>query len=101
MKKIYLLLFFTASTLTYSHSGGTDSRGGHNDRINGGYHFHHGEGPHQHPNGKCSYDKDYNSNSYAETESDSESLNSNNYKYLFWGLVPVVIFLTVNYMRKS
>jgi hypothetical protein len=39
----------------YAHSGRTDSQGGHNDRINGGYHFHHGEGPHQHINGICPY----------------------------------------------
>lgn len=25
--------------------------GGHNDRINGGYHYHHGMHAHQHPNG--------------------------------------------------
>ena len=37
------------------HSGRTDSRGGHHDRKNGGYHFHHGMGPHQHPGGTCPY----------------------------------------------
>lgn len=41
-----------------AHSGRTDSQGGHNDHINGGYHFHHGEGPHQHPNGVCPYEED-------------------------------------------
>lgn len=37
------------------HSGRTDANGGHNDRINGGYHYHHGCPPHQHPNGTCKY----------------------------------------------
>ena len=36
------------------HSGRTDSRGGHNDRINGGYHFHHGNPAHSHFDG-CPY----------------------------------------------
>lgn len=40
------------------HSGRTDGRGGHHDRISGGYHFHHGMGPHQHPNGVCPYSKE-------------------------------------------
>lgn len=38
---------------SFAHSGGTDSQGGHNDYIHGGYHFHHGNGPHQHPNDQC------------------------------------------------
>lgn len=52
----WLILFlFSALTVAYGHSGGTDSRGGHHDRRNGGYHFHHGMGPHQHPGGVCEY----------------------------------------------
>lgn len=53
------LLVFTASPL-YSHSGRTDSSGGHRDNNNvsglGSYHYHHGYGPHLHPNGVCPYD---------------------------------------------
>lgn len=37
------------------HSGRTDSRGGHNDNINGGYHYHHGYKAHSHKNG-CPYE---------------------------------------------
>ncbi len=46
-----------------AHSGRTDSQGGHNDHINGGYHFHHGESPHQHPNGICPFEEDRGSSS--------------------------------------
>lgn len=50
-----LLLAVPAS----AHSGGTDSHGGHHDYNNvsglGSYHYHHGMGPHLHPNGVCPY----------------------------------------------
>nr|WP_243009220.1 YHYH domain-containing protein [Clostridium sp. AM58-1XD] len=42
-----------------AHSGRTDSNGGHHDYKNksglGDYHYHHGYGPHLHPNGVCPY----------------------------------------------
>lgn len=53
-----ILLFFTPVT-TLGHSGRTDSSGGHKDNQNksglGGYHYHHGAGPHLHKNGVCPY----------------------------------------------
>ena len=97
MKYIYLLLFLTASTLTYSHSGGPDRRGGHHDRINGGYHFHHGCGPHQHSNGKCPLDENCDLKNNTDTESNSEAWSPFNYKYLFWGLLLIII--TVAYSK--
>lgn len=46
-------------SLASAHSGRTDSQGGHKDNKNasglGSYHFHHGMGPHLHPNGICPY----------------------------------------------
>ena len=51
---LVLTLSFSA-TFSLAHSGGTDSRGGHHDRKNGGYHYHHGMGPHDHPGGVCPY----------------------------------------------
>lgn len=36
-----------------AHSGGTDKKGGHHDRSYGGYHYHHGNPPHQHVDGVC------------------------------------------------
>lgn len=47
------------TNLTSAHSGRTDSQGGHHDYQNrsglGSYHYHHGMGPHLHPNGVCPY----------------------------------------------
>ena len=59
-KTIFILLFcitfiFIFSITAYPHSGRTDSYGGHNDTINGGYHYHHGYPAHDHPDGKCPY----------------------------------------------
>ena len=54
LNKIVGLIFLMICTFnSYSHSGRTDSKGGHHDYKNGGYHFHHGNRPHQHPNGQC------------------------------------------------
>ena len=55
MKRIIttISIVFLAISLVYPHSGRTDNKGGHHDRINGGYHYHHGHGPHQHPGGVC------------------------------------------------
>ena len=43
-----------------AHSGRTDAYGGHRDNRNvsglGYYHYHHGYGPHLHPNGVCPYE---------------------------------------------
>ncbi len=49
---LFLILY---SFIASAHSGRTDSRGGHHDRKNGGYHYHHGMPAHQHPNGICEY----------------------------------------------
>ena len=51
---IAVFVVFCGSILL-AHSGRTDSSGGHNNRKTGGYHYHHGRGPHQHPNGICPY----------------------------------------------
>ena len=52
---ICISLLFSLTT-SFSHSGGTDAKGGHYNRTTGEYHYHHGEGPHQHEDGKCPYD---------------------------------------------
>lgn len=53
-----LILFMTPGA-SLAHSGRTDSSGGHKDNKNasglGYYHYHHGMGPHLHPNGICIY----------------------------------------------
>lgn len=52
---IFAVLACLLITVCYAHSGRTDSKGGHYDRKNGGYHYHHGYPAHDHPDGKCPY----------------------------------------------
>ena len=49
------LLLLSVTTNGFSHSGRTDSSGGHYNHQSGGYHYHHGMGPHQHYGGVCPY----------------------------------------------
>lgn len=56
MKKKLFTLFILVSLLAFSHPGRTDASGGHHDRKNGGYHYHHGYPAHNHPNGVCPYE---------------------------------------------
>ena len=56
MKKKLFTLFVLLSFLAFSHPGRTDANGGHHDRKNGGYHYHHGYPAHDHPNGVCPYE---------------------------------------------
>lgn len=63
--KLFLTLILALSLITatpfisLAHSGRTDSNGGHKDNKNvsglGYYHYHHGYGPHLHPDGICPY----------------------------------------------
>ncbi len=54
-----LVIVMLLSSVTFGHSGRTDSSGGHKDNKNksglGSYHYHHGIGPHLHSNGICPY----------------------------------------------
>lgn len=57
---VFIISFTSMFNLnTFAHSGRTDSNGGHRDNKNasglGSYHYHHGMGPHLHPNGVCPY----------------------------------------------
>ena len=59
--KRFLLTLLSLTTvfvfsISFAHSGGTDSQGGHYNHSTGEYHFHHGYHAHQHPNGVCPYD---------------------------------------------
>lgn len=56
MKKKLFTLFVLLSLLAFSHPGRTDASGGHRDKKNGGYHYHHGYPAHDHPNGVCPYE---------------------------------------------
>lgn len=68
-----------------AHSGGTDSQGGHHDYNNvsglGSYHYHHGMGPHLHPNGVCPYASASESPSSSEPASWEDTLIGWGYEY--------------------
>lgn len=51
-----LILMGFVTYIVSAHSGRTDSRGGHHDRQESGYHYHHGHPAHRHYQGHCPYD---------------------------------------------
>lgn len=84
-KKIFFgfliaLLVLLVPCMAFAHSGRTDSAGGHHDYQNksglGSYHYHHGYGPHLHPNGVCPYAEIYNTGSTGSGSSDAAQNNS-------------------------
>ncbi|MDO5555683.1 MAG: YHYH domain-containing protein [Clostridia bacterium] len=85
-KKIFMtiilsvILIFTGS-ITFAHSGRTDSNGGHKDNQNksglGSYHYHcGGNPPHLHTNGVCPYSSSSSSSSSSEVSSSKSSSSS-------------------------
>lgn len=73
---IFAVLACLLITVCYAHSGRTDSKGGHYDRKNGGYHYHHGYPAHDHPDGKCPYDFDDKTADKSSSSSNSKSAES-------------------------
>lgn len=53
---ILVILMISMTSVSFSHSGRTDSNGGHYSSATGEYHYHHGYSAHQHPNGICPYE---------------------------------------------
>lgn len=76
-----LILMFLFSFQVFAHSGKTDSNGGHNDNVNGGYHYHHGHPAHDHPNGECPY-----------IEANKDNQTNANQKIGFWGALLISAF---------
>lgn len=79
-----LSLLISAPFMSLAHSGRTDSSGGHRDNRNasglGYYHYHHGMGPHLHPNGICPYSINYVNNNAANiTYNQSSIINNTSY----------------------
>lgn len=48
LNRITVSLVAVLALLTLLHSGRTDGNGGHYNRSTGEYHYHHGQGPHDH-----------------------------------------------------
>ena len=92
MRHIFLL-FFIIPLLLLSHGGRTDSRGGHNDNINGGYHYHHGCSAHSHSGG-CPYDYENCRNAGSRG-----SYKSKSNEYVLWYIIGgFVLFIFVVYL---
>ena len=68
------IIFTSILILISIHKGGTDSRGGHNDNINGGYHYHHGCAAHSHSGGciynyeDCEREYSYSNRTYSDED---------------------------------
>ena len=83
--KVLLSIFvcLMLATTAFAHSGRTDSSGGHKDNKNvsglGYYHYHHGYGPHLHPNGVCPYTTNTNNStsSNSKTPNNTKIISSN------------------------
>ena len=71
----------------YSHSGRTDKKGGHNDNVHGGYHFHHGMSAHHHPNGICELTKKKKKLEYMENGNNHPEKGQNWGQFIFIGIL--------------
>ena len=92
MRHIFLLLTIIP-LLSFSHSGRTDSRGGHNDNINGGYHYHHGCSAHSHSGG-CPYEYENCRNGGSRS-----SYKTKSNKYTLWYIIGgFVLFIFILYL---
>ena len=76
---LFLILY---NSNLYSHSGRTDSKGGHHDRINGGYHYHNNQ-----VSGAYSYEK--------------KSFEGSSNKNLTFFLIAVCLFGVVIVFRQK
>ncbi len=106
---IALLFLVCCNTQVFSHSGRTDSYGGHFDRSTGEYHYHHGYPAHQHKNGKCPYNFDDETNSSSSKSSSALSritfgLWIKVFFYsniiLFWWYLPLGLFMGAKMTEK-
>ena len=102
MYRLSLVIFVLALqgllSPTWGHSGRTDSKGGHSSHL-GGYHFHHGFGPHLHPNGICPFataqvEEDH-SGVEASSPSEGGERNRNETFYVIATMVLTVGFLAI------
>lgn len=80
---LILIMFLFLPLNSVAHSGRTDSQGGHHDRQNGGYHYHHGHPAHDHPNGKCPYE--------IENENKSSPRLEKSNKRSLWKIILITI----------
>lgn len=75
MKKVSVLILVLVAlvcshTISFAHSGRTDSSGGHHDSF-GDYHYHHGYSAHYHIDGECPYDFHDKTNTHSGSTANS------------------------------
>ena len=87
---LVILLCFSFVTVS-AHPGRTDSQGGHHNRSNGSYHYHHGQPAHQHPNGICPYDNENNS----DTLSDANNVSTQNHQSTFSKVCEIIGYVII------
>ncbi len=91
-----VMMIATAFSLC-GHGGGTDSKGGHYNRSTGEYHYHHGNGPHQHPGGQCEL-------SFRSSDNGLSHQNDNSLpwgKMLLVGLIGTGVGYTVSKIKST
>ncbi len=81
------IIFTSILILISIHEGRTDSRGGHNDNINGGYHYHHGCAAHSHSGG-CIYN-------YEDCEREYSYSNYDSSDDTPWWQIVLVLYLII------
>lgn len=102
MKRFLLALLLACLLLTVpasAHPGGTDENGGHYDRSDGSYHYHHGYPAHQHTGGVCPYDFDDRTGETSGAPSGSSSSGSEedrNFRVACWSVFALAVaFLAI------
>lgn len=82
LRRVFLIsiCLLLMSSVSFAHSGRTDSNGGHKDKNNvsglGSYHYHHGYEAHLHPNGVCPYTAPVEKSTSTNTQSNTSSKNN-------------------------
>ena len=98
-RKIFILTaMILLLQLGYSHSGRTDKKGGHNDNVHGGYHFHHGMRAHDHPNGICELTKKKKKLEYVDNGNNHHEKRQNWGQFIFVGILGLGVG---NYFMKK
>lgn len=86
---VFIILIILLTCPVSAHSGGTDSRGGHNSPS--GYHYHHGYPAHQHENGVCPYN--YSDKTNHNSQSSTSQIVNQTKEKTSNNVIPIVLFV--------
>lgn len=87
-----LLIFALYGSFIFAHPGRLDSNGGHNDYINGGYHYHDGNSS---GSSKSSNSKYYDTTHNSETKNSGFSISSSTMKIIFCFIVAIAVLIVM------